>query len=472
MTDWLAAISKIKTIITGRPIPADQPRNVAMNDIQTSPATLTTEAKYIPLYLQPLEQRFKETNFDDLAPVCEWIGIPRPEEMPTPGQARTWHREEWAKWALEHGFAFDDEATHSWMWRNKVVSTLVLSVAKTPSDFRTPMAMATESRRAVREFATGLNAVMRRAIEKGLNNPEWRAMSEDEFRVRMVNTIQSKDTTFRDAIMNMQQTGMENGKLSKTVSDLVNILQRINKDFGISPAKTLGLLLQDPKLGQDEWERMKLFAPEHPIGASMFYEAKDYLEELREVDRAEREEKRLEREREDAEREEKRLAKLRPKTSRQVLQEMIDRETDTRLNSIKGCIGAAISTVDRLRAMEAQLAKSLDVPEIDDPAMKAEIAAKDKQIEVQSIRLENLIATIGEKDSQIQDLKAQAAQVSAERLGRLNNIEEQMHALASLVISTIDDAKKGNSFQMVEALNNLVAEAKNFLPQEQLVASN
>jgi hypothetical protein len=470
VTDWAAAIDKIKTLITGQPIPADQPRNVAMNDIQTSPSTPTLE-KFIPLFLQPLAQRYAETNDDDVSPTCEWLGIPVPETLPTPGQAKTWHKDEWSEWSKNNGFEFTGETTHSWTWKHPLVNSLVISVAKTPGDFRTPMAMATQTRRAVREFAVGANVLLRALAKKGFHDA-IKDIDEKSLKEYLVGCLQSKDEQNHKVVMGLQQQAMEEGKLSKTLTDLVNVLGRITKDFNIPASRVLSQLLNcDAKGGQEEWERMKLFAPDHPIGASMVAEAKDYLEALRDNERAEIEEKRAERDRDLAEREEKRLAKLRPKTSRQVLQEMIDQQDDLRLKGIRGCMTAAISTIDRLRTMEAQLSKSMEVPEIEDPAMKAEIAAKDQKIKMVEEVLKERDQELDRQKLRIGDLEIQVAQVTPERLTHLNGVEAQMHALASLVVSTIEEAKKGNSFQMVEALNNLVAEAKHFLPQEQMAAS-
>jgi hypothetical protein len=361
---------------------------------------------------------------------------------------------------------FEGDTTHSWTWKHPLANTLVISVAKTPGDFRTPMAMATQTRRAVREWTTAANVVMRALMKTGVGGA-MKDRDEDGIKAELVKAVQAKDDTNRKAIMTLQYKAMEEDKLSKTLTDLVNILGRITKDFNIPPAKTLSQLLDcDAKGGQDEWERMKLFAPDHPISASMVAEAKDYLDSLRDMERAEKDEKRMERDREDAEREERRLAKLRPKTSQQVMQEMVDYHDDQTISGIKGCMGAVMSAMDRLRALEAQVQKGIEIPAVEDPAMKAEIAAKTTALEAAEKRMSDKDRFIQEQMTQIQGLEAQVSQVSADRLAHLNNVERHLHALAGLVVSTVEEAKKGNSFQMVEALNNLVAEAKHFLPKE------
>lgn len=459
MTDWRLAIDTIQNIITGGF--GSPSRNVVMNDIQTSPAI--PQAFPLPLFLQPLDQRYKETNDDDTSPTCDWLGIPTPDKLPSPGQAKTWHKDEWMEWSKNNGFVFEGETTHSWTWKHPLANTLVISVAKTPGDFRTPMAMATQTRRAVREFAVRVNVVMRNLISTGF---DFKDVDESGVKLMVVKLVQSKGEA-ESTVSKLHYEELQSGKLSKTLTDLVNVIGRITKDFGIPPAKTMSHLLgTNTQDGQAEWDRWKLFDPDHPIANSMVEDAKDYLDSLRDMERAEKEEKRADRDREDAEREAKRLAKIQPKTSQQVMQEMVDRHDDQTVSGIKGCMGAVMSALDRLRALEAQVAKGIDIPVIEDPAMKAEIAAKTTALEAAEKRMSDKDRFIQEQMIQIQGLEAQVSQVSVERLAHLNNVERHLHALAGLVVSTVEEAKKGNSFQMVEALNNLVAEAKHFLPKE------
>ena len=469
MTNWAAALNLIEELITGRnPVQ----KEATMNDIPTSPETLPEAIpakRFFPLFLQPLDQRLQETNFDDLAPVCEWLNLPLPEHFPTPGQARTWGKDEWSDWANRNGFANDGESAHSWMWRHPLINTIIISVAKTPSDFRTPMAMATQTRRMARTFATAANAIVRTIIKNGIDietGKIWIDLDEAAFKQKLINIAKAPSENNFKTIYQMQQDGLDkSGRITKTVQDLAGLLGRIHKDFEIPPAKVICAIQEGTyEEAKSVWDRIKLCDPLDPITLSFYDEAKDFLENLREIERAEKDAKRAEREREDAERKARQEAAKKPKTSRQVLQELIDQESDNRLKDIRGCIGAAISAVDRLRGMEARMAKGIEVPEIEDPAMKAEIEILNEKIRMNNKIMEMMEANQQTADAKISEMQAIIAAVDPERLKKLNEVESHMHALASLVIDSVNTAKSANPFQMAEIFNSLVTEAKNFLP--------
>lgn len=471
MSAWTATIDKIEAMITRRPNKDVETRNIVMLDIPTSPATEPPSAAIqIPPYLQPLKQRLDETKADDLIPVCEWLGVPTPEQMPTPGQAKTWHKDEWMEWSKDNGFAYEGETTHSWTWKHPLANALTLSVAKTPGDFRTPMAMATQSRRAVREWVTAANVIVRSLfLDLGSDGPMAvlsKTMDETKFKADLVAAVQCKDDQARNLIMRLQYRSIAEDDLSKTLTDLVNILGRITKDFDIPPGKIMGhLLCSNQADGQAEWERMKLFEPNHPISFSMVAEAKDYLDSLREMERAEKEEKRMERDREDEEREARRQAKLRPKTTQEVIQAQVDSRDATTQAAIKSAIGAAMSTIDRLRALETHIIKGFQVPAIEDPVpLVTALATKTAQIVEIEQKLEEERKLVEQQRVRIVELETKVNEVAPERIAKLEDVEQHLVTLASIVVSSIEDAKNStNPFQQVNILTKLSDDAKSYL---------
>jgi hypothetical protein len=447
MTDWPAAIRTIEHIITGT-----SSQEADMNETITSPEVQSEG----PLWLQPLIQRVRETKDDEVEPVCEWLGIPKPSDCPTPGKARVWTKDEWIDWAKPLGFTDEGEATHGYIWRHPKAHTIVLSMMKNSSEFRAWMNMASELRNRVREVATRCNNIFRYSIRSGgLTKADF---DEETFKQFILDKAQSRDE--RDQHMT-SAVGAETA--SKSLKDLTNVFDRILKDFNVQPRAVLRAIYSDsPATADALYEKIKLMPADAQVGVDLVEAVRDYLENLRETERGEREEKQAKRDREDAERKARQEAKHRPKTATEIIREQIRAREDANLNSIRTCALAAQATLDRLRSLEIIASKSLEIAEVEDPApIREALIARNQEIAALKDNLNLLQAT---HDIDQQTIAKMSARVSEARLKQLEDTETHLHLLASLVVDSVEKAKTvNNPFQLSELLTNLSKESQAFI---------
>lgn len=450
MTDWLAAINTIERIITGA-----QPQEAIMNDtaIATSPEVQSEG----PLWLQPLVQRVRETKDDDVAPVCEWLGIPKPNDCPTPGKARVWTKDEWIEWAKPLGFVDEGTTTHGYLWRHAKAHTIVLSMMKNTSEFRAWMNMASELRNRVREVATRCNNIFRYSIRSG-GLAKINGFEEEAFRQFILDKAQSRDE--HDQHLTSAAAAET---ASKTLKDLTNVFERILKEFNVQPRVVLRAIYpNDPSTGDALYEKIRLMPPDSSVGVDLVEAVRDYLDGLREMEKGEREEKQAKREREEAERKARQAERQRPKTITETMQEQINAHDEQMRQGLHASISAAASLLDRLKLAQSQAAKPFVVPQIEDPApIREALIARNQEIAALKDNL-NLLQASHDMDQQT--IATMTARVSEARLKQLEDAETHLHLLASLVVETVDKAKTiNNPFQLSELLTTLAKDAQAFI---------
>lgn len=427
----------------------------------------------VPEYLQRLETAFKGTHVEDLNPVCLWLGIPSPSDCPTPGQARQWKRNEWGDWANKNNFSFDNESAHTWTWKHNVVNTILISVAKTPGDWRTPMAVATQFRRRVRNIALAANAVLRGAVDMK-HRKEMQTCSEDEFRARLVEQVKNYNHSdqspeaqlIRMSVNEVTIKGVRTTDQSKSVSDIRNLLN-LCAEHG-QPGKDVLLDLLGPTDGERYWEIFKISAPETPIASAFFDDLKDRLELLKETRRAEKDQKRLEREAKEAEIERAAAEKVRPRTPQELAQIQVDVVHNANVKTIDGVIQAAEaamratgSVLDRARLARQNLAKATITGIEDTGALKADLAATRQENDLLRQSQAESLAKVEALLLQVDELKTN--QVNPDTIKKLEEDKTHLKAVASMVVDAVVAARTANPFQLVEILNGLSIDAQEAL---------
>lgn len=408
-----------------------------------------------------LLQRVDLTDYDSVA---TYLGIPILSKFPTAGHARTWGRDEWGAWAEANSYESRGDTAHSWAWCHPYFQALVLSVAKTPSDFRTPMAMATQTRRAHRhmlDVGTGvaLSFIAGTAgIKGGADEPQYElpVMLEDtpaywEQVRELIRAAASAQFRHGTPVQNVLRDDHH------TVGDVRQLLARITKESNIAPRVAL---IQACEVQPDDAERtLKTLSTQHAgtsAPAGMFDSLTDLLQQLREEDRVQRNQQRAER---DAEREAKRATEAAPVDEQTHTREQVQQVFDSRRGAILDQLGAVMkaaqSTLDRARFAMDQL------PQFRIPALDAGSKTADLQAEVARLQ-----ADIGERDEVIRTLTAANVEASA----KTSNMEQDLEQLSSdnvtlrvvvqLVADTLGGCGSLNPMAFAQALETLRTEAQ------------
>ncbi len=427
---------------------------------------MTTIAK--PAYLVMLQDLFERTHSEDVSTVCGWLNMPTPEECPTPGQARTWGKAEWGDWADKNGFEYEGEQTHSWIWKHTVVKKLVVNVAKTPGDWRTPMAIATQTRRQVRTIATAVNAIMRNmagiaSATTDMVQELW-SKTEEFIKDDVITQAygrndpgQHGDVIYRTMLANTKRNTQDH----KTVGQLLTLLNRCN-EFGRTPRQVM-IEIMGPEQGAREYDAIKLADPTLPTSMEVYEEAKDQLELLKETERAEKDRKRAEREAKDVAEAAAKAEKTRPRTAQELAQTQIDVVHNANLKTLDGVQQAAEtamrqagSVLDRVRLARSSLAKATITGIEDVGALKAELAQKGLENDLLAIEVAALKTSIA-------DMIGKTNEVNADRVAKLTNDKTHLKAVVAMVIDSVKAAQTANPFQMVDILNTLSNDAQEAL---------
>lgn len=406
------------------------------------------------------------TNPDSVA---AFLGVPPQAEFPSAGQARTWGRNEWGAWAVAHGYESHGETTHSWLWRHPYFQALVISVAKTPGDFRTPMAMATQTRRAHRQMVDVGIGVLIAAIGGLVGARGDDGSTVVEIPVLLEESDQSAYwEQVREIIRAAAASLFRRGTPvqialrddNHSVGDVRQMLVRITRERNVSARAALSVACD---MQADEADRVvKRLSVQDAAAAApagMFDSLTDLLHQLREEDKVQRDQQRAER---DAEREARRATEAVPVDEQTHTREQVQQVFDSRRGAIIDQLGAVMkaaqSTLDRARFALDQLPQ-FRIPALDDSSktseLQAQIAGLTKELE----------ATRADRDTW-KDM----AQVEAKRASEAKE-DAQMHAKDRLdlqaVVQLVSDTLSGcgslNPMAFAQALETLRTEAQNAL---------
>lgn len=430
------------------------------------------ETATAPAYLLKLEEEFRKTHSEDLAPVCRWLGIPHPSDCPTPGDARQWKKDEWGEWADKNGFEYDGQATHSWNWRHKIVDTILISVAKTPGDWRTPMAVATQMRARVRNVALAATAIIRGTLEVK-DRPEIANCSEEVFKARLIAQVKNYHTgpgsgepTATNLLVNKainEQAKKGIGSHAKTIADARSLLNLCAENG--QPGREVLFDMLGPEEGERYWNLFKLAAPESPITLSFFDDLKDRLELLKETRRAEKEQKRLEREAKEAAAAAALAERQRPRTTQELAQTQVDVVHNANLKTLDGVIlagEAAMRTVgsvlDRARLARQNLAKATLTGIEDTGPLKADLAATRQENAILSQSRDEAAAKVEALLVQVEEEKAK--QVDPNTIKKLQEDKDALLAVVGLIGDAYTAVQKAGPFEIVRILEDLANNAR------------
>jgi hypothetical protein len=425
-------------------------------------ATMETISK--PAYLVALQEAFSKTHSEDVTPLCRWMGIPTPDECPTPGQARAWTKDDWGKWAEQNNYEYAGDTTHSWMWRHKVVNKLTINAAKTSGDWRAPMRLAADVRRMVRSFATAANAIMHAMVASNVPSTFF-TRSEKEIRDDLIIQASSRNAEgfVGDLIHNsMVANTRKNTTNCKTVGQLLTLLSKFD-----SPRKVLADIMGSEH-AEREWTALKTADPSYPTSLEIYEEVKDQLDLLRDTEQAEKEQKRAEREAKEAEIEARKAEKNRPRTSQELAQTQVDTVHSANLKTLDGVMQAAEaamrtagSVLDRARLARQSLAKATLTGIEDTGPLKADLAATRQENDSLRQSQAESLAKVEALLLQVDELKAK--QVDSEVVRKLQEDKVALVAVASLIIDSVVAAQKAGPFEMVNILTSLSNDAKEVL---------
>lgn len=442
---------------------------MATINLQHLPALARTSLTSLLSMMSPMRaesvsgllQRVDLTDYDSIA---SYLGIPILSEFPTAGRARTWGRDEWGAWAAAHGYESRGDTTHSWAWCHPYFQALVLSVAKTPSDFRTPMAMATQTRRAHRHMldvgcGVALSFIAGTAgVKGGSDEPQYElpVMLEDippyweQVRelIRAATATQFRYSTPVQTVLRDEH---------HTSGDVRQLLARILKESNLSPRQSLSTACE---MRPEEAERVvKTLSTQHASAsapAGMFDALTDLLHQLREEDKWQREQQRAERA---AEREAARAVEAAPVDEQTHTREQVQQVFDSRRGAIVDQLGAVMkaaqSTLDRARFALDQL------PQFRIPALDA--GGKVTELQAEVVQLQ---AAVGERDEVIRTLTAANAEASARTSNAKQDLEQlssdnvTLRVVVQLVADTLGGCGSLNPMAFAQALETLRTEAQ------------
>jgi hypothetical protein len=412
--------------------------------------------------LKALHTRFAAEAQPDVA-LCRWLGIPNPDDCPVPGDARSWGKAEWGEWALKNGYAYDGERAHNFMWRHTVAPSLTIGLAKTSGDWRSPMRLATDVRRAVRTLAVNAARFLAMCLtpvheltnalhdDHDLYDP---AKDEEELKNCVINGASHPEVYEKlilaaaDGFTLDSVNAFRAGKVpNQTVLAALNAL---DKEFGVPRRRALKMTGMSDSVADALVLRLQ---GNGMVPADVLYDLKDTLAQLRAEEAEAKARKQAER---DAERAAKEAAKA-PKpapvvTRRDQIQTVLNQRRQMIIDQLHRVEQASKSAVDRVMLALHDI-PSFDLPEdLNDPAqakqieqLTADLAAADVERTALKVRLEQVVPKTA---------------IDSEQAAHAAELRAHLQAFAGLVVDTVRGAGQMNPFALVSALNSLAQEAE------------
>jgi len=279
--------------------------------------------------------------------IAEFLSLPRPDQVPRPGTAANWTRDDWAEWAKPFGLVHDDRTKHAHVLRHPDFAGLIIAKSSTSGDFRSGMALTTEVRRNVTKTLLVLVDCARALIDTRIRGDAW---------PRMDGAGDSPEEQARGLLRNPGMLAKLSEAVEKTrkftfdpaQEDLLRILKNVEKEFDLSWRRQFENIGVSTDVAERTVTVIKAVGLDSHWGVDSRYYLRllrDQLEGLRESERAERERKQAEREVKQAEL----AAKNEPSPQERFDQEQRKRRTITaaEMHAVGDVINAAQARLAR-----------------------------------------------------------------------------------------------------------------------------
>jgi hypothetical protein len=426
-----------------------------MNDtISTAVCVTRTDDPVYPTWFNTF--RSKIAGMDDRALrdfTIQYFGLLDPLRLPTPGQAGTFGQREWADLAQEFGLEPDTEQTHSFIWRHKRIKGLILSCPKTSGDWRSPMRVACDFRRDVRAVLdTALDFITNVRSNKPV--PVELVASEAALRELMLTAWQKRTAEGRSNDMKFT------GETNHDMGQIRSLLNKIGSITGEQPARIF-VRTGRPEQGP----RLLLLAEDSPSPVGLYDDLVDLLNMARSEQEAVEREKQEKRDARDAEIAARQAAKDVDKKDAKVPRSQAQSVFDERRRLIQEVISKALDDIDsagaRLRNLRGNL-PMFTIPDLNDVGDAKRVAELEAQLAAEQAKNASLESRVQLVESLSATNAAMMGEVRAQvddRDGRVALLQDNLNAMADLVIDTIDSTGSLNPFQMVKAFGALKDEA-------------
>jgi hypothetical protein len=370
------------------------------------------------------KQKLRAALTEDPTPeaACEWLGVPKLSDFPTPGEARLWLAAEWKEWSAARGYDSGTKTTHSTTFVHKAHDAIRISALRSGGDPRAAMNCAADTRRNTYTALQSIGAALRERLD----------------------TLPDDETAARAAVKQWSVRDCRPGLLGKDIvtvpgASVYKLISDIARDYKVSMRSVV-----TGAYGCDiNSEIIDAVISRAKTGVPIPEESRFLLLEYRKTLAAQ---DLIEREARKAAREASRSFTTKVKAPNEVVTEMVEALQKARRQGLDAVIGALNSAIDRARLAREEVDRyALTIPDLTDPAAA-------EQIESLTSELTQSNCDRDAARSECELLKEELKAV------RSSGGKEHRHAFAKLILELVTTTDFSNLATNLRALKDAAAD--------------